>query len=84
MKPLKLFEAFINEDENTEELVNSIQFGNPVLEHVELINSDCAVKSWFIDNNMAQIIIDEAPSNSSEITHQDLKELEAKLLPPKK
>ena len=79
MKPLKLFEAFINEDENTEELVNLIQFGNPVLEHVELINSDCAVKSWFIDNNMAQIIIDEAPSNSSEITHQDLKELEAKL-----
>lgn len=79
MKKIKLFEAFINEDANTEELVNSIQFGNPVLEHVELINSDCAVKSWFIDNNVAQLIIDEAPLNSSDITHQDLKELETKL-----
>lgn len=79
MKKIKLFEAFINEDDNTEELVNSIQFGNPVLEHVELINSDCAVKSWFIDNNVAQLIIDEAPLNSSDITHQDLKELETKL-----
>ena len=28
---------------------------------------------------MAQLIIDEAPSNSSDITHQDLKELETKL-----
>ena len=79
MKKIKLFEAFINEDANTEELVNSIQFGNPVLEHVELINSDCAVKSWFIDNNVAQLIIDEAPLNSSDVTHQDLKELETKL-----
>lgn len=79
MKKIKLFEAFINEDANTEELVNSIQFGNPVIEHVELINSDCAVKSWFIDNNVAQLIIDEAPLNSSDVTHQDLKELETKL-----
>lgn len=82
MKPVKLFEDFIVEDSNLKirgDMIDLIQFGNPVLEHLELINQECEVKSWFISNGMAQKIINEAPLNSSEITKQDLEELEARL-----
>lgn len=80
METIKSYSEFLNEEVTTPSiLTNQIEFGNPIQEHLELINSECSVKAWFISSGMAQTIIDEAPLNDSETTKQDLEALELQL-----
>lgn len=81
MEKIKSYSAFLSEEIqiNSTNQIDLIEFGNPVLEHVELINQECEVKAWFINSGMAQTIIDEAPLNSSKETEEDLKFLEDRL-----
>lgn len=74
-----LLEGIEFSEKDTFDYVNLIKFGNPLLEHLEVINSECKIKSWFIENGIAQQIIDEAPLNNSEKTHSDLRFLQNRL-----
>ncbi len=70
--------------ENTNELLeefatsgaNSIVFGNPPIEYIEIIKSSGnRIKEWFIEEGLADAIISGAPANDSETTMVDLQTL---------
>lgn len=55
---------------------NSIVFGNPPIEYIEIIKaSGNRIKEWFIKEGLVDAIISDAPSNDSETTKADLQSL---------
>lgn len=72
MKYIKIFEEFATESSEA----NTIVYGNPPIEYIEIINSpNNPIKEWFINEGIAEDIIANAPANDSEITKADLQTL---------
>ena len=72
MKYIKIFEEFATESSDA----NTIVYGNPPIEYIEIINSpNNPIKEWFINEGIAEDIIANAPANDSEITKVDLQTL---------
>lgn len=61
---------------NTQIDINTVNYGNPPLEYIEIIqNPNDHIKNWFIENGLAEEIKQQAPLNNSEITQNDLQTL---------
>jgi len=72
MKYVKIFEEFATESSG----VNSIVYGNPPIEYMEIIDGpDNHIKDWFIKEGLVDSIQANAPANDSEITKADLQTL---------
>jgi hypothetical protein len=53
--------------------INQIDYGNSPIEFVKLMNkTDDHIKNWFVEAGLVEKIINEAPTNDSAITKNDL------------
>jgi acid phosphatase (class A) len=71
----KIFEQNYKSQENTS-AINQIVYGNPPIEFKEIIeDKNDSIKNWFEKEGLIDKIVNEAPSNDSEVTKKDLEQL---------
>ena len=64
----KIFEQNYKSQENSSS-INQIVYGNPPIEFKEIIeDKNDSIKNWFEKEGLIDKIVNEAPSNDSEIT----------------
>ena len=77
---MKKYKDFLTEAQagvvNNSVDLNNVNYGNAPLEFVELAQKpNDAIKNWFVDNGIVEKIKQEAPSNNSKTTKDDLEKL---------
>ena len=60
--------------------INDIRYGNPTLElHNKATRPDDSIRTWFIEQGIANYIIKGAPANDSDVTENDIRIMMAKM-----
>jgi hypothetical protein len=72
---MKKYVEFLNEQEETNFVVDGIRYGHPTRELLDIEKKESAVRDWFVKNGVFDRIVKEAPLNSSETTKKDLEVL---------
>jgi hypothetical protein len=73
---MKKYREFLAEKVSFYSAIDSVNYGHSPIEYVELANrEDDPIKNWFIEKGIVDRIVKNAPSNSSDVTRQDLESL---------
>lgn len=60
--------------------INDIRYGNPTIElHNKATRPDDPIRTWFINQGIANYIIKSAPANDSDVTKNDIRIMMAKM-----